>query len=182
MVQVVHRTWQSGQFLAPAPVYLDSSVTVAWLTSMDRLHARATAFIGDHLTAQRELHVSMLALDETMYRLLKGLVAQSRGVPAKQINLGRELKQNQKMLSAFLPQLRLAVGYVLGWATLIDGQNATVRQVLDSWLDRCGDVGGPHDALHLSLAEHSGSNSIVTGDMDFRLLTQLPTALQVITI
>lgn len=182
MAQVVHRNWQGGQFLAPAPVYLDSSVTVGWLTSGDRLHARATSFIGDHLAGQRELHVSMLTLDETIFIMLRGLVAQSRGVPVKSLNLGRELKQNQQLLSAFVPNIRLAIGYVLGWATLVDGRSGTARDVLDSWLDRCADVGGLHDAWHLSLAQHSGSKSLVTGDFDFRAVKSLPMPLHVITI
>jgi predicted nucleic acid-binding protein len=182
VAQVVQRSWQSGQFLAPAPIYLDSSVTFAWMSSGDRLHARATTFIGDHLAAQRELHVSLLTLDETIWRLLRGLVAQSRSVPVKSISLGRELKQNPKLLSAFLPNIRLAVGYVIGWATLVNGGPTTAKGVLDSWLDRCDDVGGLHDALHLSLAQHSGSNSLVTVDLDFQSLKVLPKPMHVITI
>lgn len=182
MPQVVHRSWQSGQFLALEPIYLDASITVAWLTSGDRLHARATAFIGDHLAASRELQVSLLTVDETIFRLLRGLVAQSRGVAVGRIALGREMKQNPNLLRSFLPNLRLAVSYLTGWATLVGGGAGTPQQILDSWLDRCNDVGGLHDAKHLSLAEHSGANTFVTGDADYRNVAVLPTPMHVITL
>jgi predicted nucleic acid-binding protein len=179
---VVHRAWQSGQFLAPAPIYLDATVTVGWLSTSDRLHARATSFIGDHLASQRELQVSLLTLDETIFRLLRGLVAQSRGAPVRTIALGREMKQNPQLLSAFVPNLRLAVGYILGWASLVGAGPTNARQILDSWLDRCSDVGGLHDALHLSLAEHSGSQTFATGDADFKALAKFPSALYVVQV
>lgn len=182
MPAVVHRGWHSGQFLAPDPIYLDASVTVAWLTTADRLHARATSFIGDHLAASRSLHVSLLTIDETIFRLLRGLVAASRGIPAQRISLGREMKQNPQLLGAFQPQLRLAVNYLTSWATLIDGRPATAQQVLDSWFDRFPDVCGLHDAYHLSLAEHSGARSFVTGDADFKRVQTLPTPMYVITL
>lgn len=179
--KVVHRNWSSGQFLAPDPIYLDASVAVGWLSTTDRLHASATAFIGDHLAARRSLHVSLLAIDETIFRLLRALVAQSRGVPASRISLGAEMKRNPGLLAAFAPQLRLAVGYMTSWATLVDA-SATPTQVLDSWMDRCMDIGGLHDAYHLSLAEHCGARSIVTGDADFKRLSTLPTPMHIITL
>jgi predicted nucleic acid-binding protein len=182
VVQVVHRSWQSGQFLAPAPIYLDASITVAWLTSADLLHARAAAFLADHLAASRELVVSLLTVDETIFRLLRGLVAQSRGQPIGRIALGREMKQNPNLLRAFLPNLRMAIGYLTAWATLTGSGTATPQQVLDSWLDRCNDVGGLHDAAHLSLAEHSGARTFVTGDGDVKRVTSLPVPMYVIVL
>lgn len=179
---VVHRLWQSGQFLAPPPIYLDATVTIGWLSSADRLHARAVSFIGDHLADQRELQVSVLTLDETLYRLLLGLVANSRGVAPKTISLGREMKQNPKLLSAFAGNLRLAVNYMKGWATIVGAGPTTAAQIVDSWLDRCNDIGGLHDALHLSLAEHGGAKTIVTGDKDFRTLKTLPTPMHVVEL
>lgn len=182
MPAVVHRSWQSGQFLAPAPVYLDASVTVGWLLSGDQLHARATSFVGDHLAAGRELQVSLLGVDETIFRLLRGLVASATGARPRAIQLGRELKKNPKLLSTFLPNIRQAIGYLTSWATLVDGAGATPHQILDSWLDRCGDVGGLHDAYHLGLAQYAGSKSFATGDADYKGLATLPTPLQIIQL
>lgn len=182
MPKVVHRGWLSGQFLAPAPVYLDASVTVGWLTSADHLHARATSFIGDHLAAGRSLQVSLLTVDETVYRLLRGLVAASRGVPVSRIGLGNEMKRNPRVLSTFQPNIQQALAYLTSWASLVDGRAATVEQIMDSWIDRFTDVRGLHDAYHLSLAEHAGAQSFVTGDNDFKQVTNLPTPMHVITL
>lgn len=182
MPAVVHRGWQSGQFLAPDPIYLDASVAVGWLTSADRLHARATAFIGDHLAAARRLQVSLLTVDETIYRLLRGLVAASRGVPAPRIALGYEMKRNQQLLSTFQPNIQQAVAYLTSWALLVDGRAASPEQIMNSWVDRFADVGGLHDAYHLSLAEHAGAQSFVTGDADFKQVKSLPTPMHVISL
>jgi predicted nucleic acid-binding protein len=179
---VVHRLWQSGQFLAQSPIYLDATVTIGWLSSADRLHARAVSFIGDHLADQRELQVSVLTLDETMFRLLRGMVANSRGVSPRTISLGREMKQNPKLLSAFTGNLKLAVNYVKGWATIVGAGPTTAEQIVDSWLDRCHDISGLRDALHLSLAEHSGAKTFATGDKDFRTVKVLPTAMHVVEL
>lgn len=182
MPAVVHRGWHSGQYLAPDPIYLDSSVTVGWLSSADRLHARATSFIGDHLSAGRTLQVSLLTVDETIYRVLRGLVAASRGVPASRIALGNEMKKNQQLLLTFQPNLQQAAQYLTTWASLVDGRPATVEQIMDSWIDRFADVGGLHDAYHLSLAEHSGALSFATGDADFKQVQNLPRAMHVISL
>lgn len=182
MHAVVHRGWQSGQFLAPDPIYLDASVTVGWLSSADRLHARATSFIGDHLAAGRSLQVSLLGIDETVFRLLRGLVATSRGVPASRIALGNEMKRNQNLLSTFTPNIEQALTYLTSWADLVDGRPASVQHIMDSWMDRCADVCGLHDAYHLSLAEHAGAKSFATGDGDFKRLKNLPTSMYVISL
>jgi len=179
---VVHRGWHSGQFLAPDPIYLDATITVGWLTSADRLHARATAFIGDHLAAGRRLQVSLLTVDETVFRLLRGLVAASRGVPPSRIALGQEMKRNQRLLATFQPNVQQAVAFLTSWASLVDGRASTVQQIMDSWIDRFADVGGLHDAYHLSLAEHSGAQSFVTGDADFKQVASLPTPMHVISL
>ena len=182
MHSVVHRGWQSGQYLAPDPIYLDASVVVGWLTTADRLHARATSFIGDHLAASRTIQVSLLALDETIYRLLRGLVAAARGIPPSRVALGYEMKKNQQLLGTFQPNIQQALGYLAAWATVVDGRGAPVTQIVSSWLDRFTDVGGLHDAYHLSLAEHSGAHSFVTGDADFKTVGKLPTPMYVITL
>ncbi len=177
----MHRNWQSGQFLAPEPVYLDATVTVGWLMSADRLHAQATSFIGDHLAASRELHVSLLGIDETVYRLLRGLVATAKGVSPGRVHLHHELKQNPQLLSTFEPNLRQAIGYLTSWAS-VQGVGSDPKPLLDSWCDRFHDVGGLHDAFHLALVEHCGSRSFATGDSDFRTVSQFPGPLHIISL
>ena len=126
--------------------------------------------------------MSLLAVDETVYRLLRGLVAASRGVPASRIALGNEMKRNPQLLATFQPNIRKAIGYLTSWASLVDGRGSTVDAIMDSWIDRFTDVRGLHDAYHLSLAEHAGARSFVTGDADFKQITHLPTPMHVISI
>jgi predicted nucleic acid-binding protein len=180
-MQVIQRNWQ-GQFLAPGPVYLDSSVTVAWLRVGDAHHARAVQFTGDHFTAGVAMQVSLLTLDETLYRLAKDLIARAQGVAAGKVNPGLRMKQNPTLLATLAPKFRLAIGYVRAWATLVDARTASADDVLASWLDRCGDIGGLHDAWHLSIAEHSGARSLVTTDADFQTVATLPVPFQIIKL
>lgn len=178
MPTVVHRNWQSP-FLAPPPVYLDSSITVAWLTTADKFHQRATQFVGDHLVATHELQVSLLTLDETIWRLIRGLLAQKQpGVR----NPAAILKAQPRLLGSFQAPMKLAVGYVLGWASLTGASIVTPQQVVSSWLDRFVDIGAPHDAMHLSIAEHSGAKSIATCDSDFRAVRTLPVPMQILRV
>lgn len=181
MPQVVHKTWKP-KFLAPAPVYLDATVTVALLTPNDRLHARASAFWADHLVAQQELHVSLLTIDETIFQLVRGLVAHARGQHPNQIKLSLLLKQQSGLLAAHDQNIRLALAYLLSWATLVGDGAVTTQAILDSWLERMSDVGGIRDGWHLSMVEHCGARSLVTGDADFLRLQSFPTALQVVKI
>lgn len=178
MPPVIHRTWQS-KFLAPAPIYLDATVTVAVLNSRDRLHTRASAFWADHIVAQRELLVSLLTLDETIFQVLRNLIAAAYGKNPNQIKVGMLLKQQPGLLAAHAQNLQLALHYVLGWTRLVDGTPATPEQILSSWLDRLNDINGVHDAWHLSLAEHSGAQSVVTGDRDFQRVKSFPVPLQI---
>jgi len=179
--QVVHKTWQP-KFLAPAPAYLDATVTIAVLSPHDRLHARASAFWADHVVAQRELHISLLTLDETIFQLVRGLVAHARGQHPNQIKLSLLLKQQPRLLGAHNQNVRLALAYLLSWAKLVGEGSITAQAILDSWLDRMNDVDGVHDAWHLSIAEHGGARSFVTGDADFLRLRSFPTALQVVKL
>lgn len=181
MPSVVHRAWQS-KFLVPEPVYLDSSVTVGVLTPHDRLHQRASAFWADHIAAGRELQVSLLTLDETILQLLRGQVAKAHGKNPNQIKLGILLKQQPRLLAAFAQNLRLAVQYVLAWTKLVGGAPTTADVIVESWLDRMNDVGGLHDALHLSFAEHGGAKSFATGDRDFAQIHVLPVPLQIVKL
>lgn len=128
-----------------------------------------------------ELQVSLLVIDETLFRILRGLVAASRNVPVKQVALGKELKQSPQLLASLTPNLKLAATYLTSWATLV-GTSMDVDKVLQSWFDRCLDIGGFHDAYHLSLAEHSGARSFVTVDADFKSVARLPVAMNVITL
>lgn len=180
MPAVVHRQWASP-YLAPGPIYLDSTILLGWSRSKDRLHARAVQFIGDHLTQQIPLQVSLLGLDEMMWVLLRDLVAQARSLPPHSVRLAPLLKQNPALLAAHAPNLRSAVGHVLAWTMLTD-PTATEGDILDSWLDRMSDIGGPHDAWHLGLAERFGARSLATGDTDFRRVTNLPFALQIVEL
>lgn len=181
MAQVVHKAWQP-KFLAPPPVYLDASVTVAVLTPHDRLHARAAAFWADHIVAQHELQVSLLTLDETIFHLVRGLVAGAMGLHPNQIKLSSLLKQRRGMLAAHEQNVRLALAYLLAWVTVVDGRPSTPRAILDSWLDRFAQIDGVHDALHLGLAEHSGARSLATGDSDFLGIRSFPTPLHVVKL
>jgi hypothetical protein len=92
------------------------------------------------------------------------------------------MKQNPNLLRSFLPNLRMAIGYLTAWATLAGSGTATPQQVLDSWLDRCNDVSGLRDANHLSLAEHCGARTFVTGDADYKRVASLPVPMQVIML
>ena len=157
-------------------------MTVAWLATSDALHQRALQFTGEHITGGRELQVSLLTIDETIYQLLRGMIARHFGhTTPKRINPGMVMKQNPTLLAAFRPQIHMAISFLLAWGTLTDCA-ATARQILDSWLERFDDIGGLHDALHLSLAEHSGARSLATGDADFRSVKALPTVLQIIKL
>jgi predicted nucleic acid-binding protein len=178
---VVHRTWQS-KFLAPAPIYLDATVTVGVLSSQDRLHARASAFWADHIVAQREMLISLLTLDETIFQLLRNLIAAAYGKNPNQIKVAMLLKQQPGLLAAHSQNLQLAVQYILAWTKLVDGSPATVDRILDTWLDRFQDINGVRDAWHLSLAEHSGAQSLATGDSDFQRVKSSPTPLQIIKL
>ena len=181
MPQVVHKTWRP-KFLAPAPIYLDATVTVAVLTPRDRLHARASAFWADHVVAGHEMQVSLLTLDETIFHVVRGLVARAMNRHPNQIKLSQVLKQQPRALAAHAPNVRLAVNYLLGWTTLVGAGPAIARDILDSWMDRLSDIDGIHDALHLSLAEHSGASSIATGDGDFVGVKTLPFACQIVKL
>lgn len=181
MEQVVHKTWQP-KFLAPSPVYLDATITVAVLSPHDRLHGRAAAFWADHIVGEHELQVSLLTLDETIFQILRGLVARAFGKHPNQIKLSQLLKKQPGLLAAHEQNVRLALAYVLGWVTLVDGRPATPGAIVGSWLSRFRDIDGLHDALHLSLAEHSGAKSLATGDSDFLRIGKFPTPLQVIKL
>lgn len=181
MPAVLHKAWQP-QFLAPSPVYLDSSVTVAWLTSTDRLNPRAVQFVGEHLRAGVELQVSLLTVDETIWRLVRRQIASVLGLPARRVNAGVTLKNNPRMLASLLPVLRPAVASLIGVTSLVDGRSGSPRMILDSWLDRWNDISGVNDALHLSFAQFSGSKSLVTGDNDFATIGSLPMPLQIVQI
>lgn len=169
MPQVRHRKWQSG-FLAPGPVYLDSSVIVGFLKSQDRLHARSVAFVGDHLIGKVPLLVSLLGLDETIWILVRDMVR--RAAQNQRLDVAAELKKGPHVLQPHVPNVRKAVVHVRSWATLVDQVSAS--DVMDSWLDRMADVGAVHDAQHLALAEHFGAKTLATGDTDFRRVTTLP--------
>ncbi|MFA5786110.1 MAG: type II toxin-antitoxin system VapC family toxin [Actinomycetota bacterium] len=180
MLPVTHHIWQAP-YVAPGPVYLDSSVVIALLTSGDRFHPRAVQFLGDHLIAHVELHVSLLAVDETIWRMARGMVAQAGGLPIKSVNLGILLKNNPSLLTPHLGKIRQAISYVLTWATLA-APACTAGDLLESWLDRLADIGGVHDAQHLALAQHLGSRTLVTADSDFRQVKALPFPLTVLTL
>jgi len=177
MPPVIHRTYQSP-LLAPGPVYLDSSILVAFTTTHDRYYPRAVQFVGDHQVARVELQISVLGLDEALWRLARGMVARSRNIPIRQLDLGKLVKRGPSVLAPHLPQLRQAVTFMQTWATLV-APSSSPSQFVDSWLDRLSDIGGLHDAQHLALAEHTGARSFATTDRDYQQLTTLPFALMV---
>ncbi len=151
--------------LVPAPVYLDTSLVLAWVRRTDLNHTRSLQFISDHLVANRELYVSLLVLDETVWKLAQWEFA-SAGA-----SLALLLKQRPSLLSTRLPQLRQVVECLLGWAKLAEPGQPKAHQVLDTWFDRMADLGQIHDALHVSLAIHAGAKSLATADKGFRRLS-----------
>jgi predicted nucleic acid-binding protein len=177
MPTVIHRTYRSP-ILAPGPAYLDSSVLVAFAVSRDSFHGRAVQFVGDHQVARIELQISVLGLDETLWRLARGMVARARNIPVRQLDLGKLVKQGPAVLAPHLPQLRQAVAYMTTWARLT-APNCSPNQFVDSWLDRLSDIGGLHDAQHLAVAQHTGARSFVTTDRDYQQIRQLPFALHI---
>ncbi len=182
MPAVIHRLWQSP-YLATGPVYLDSSVVVAWLVSRDPHHGRAIHFAGDHLVAGVELQVSLLGLDETMSAVFRGLVAQALHQSPASIKLHQLIKRHgPSIVQPYIPAMRAAMNYVLGWATLVDVRGTDGSTVLDSWLDRLPEIGGLHDAWHLAILEESGAKSLATADADFLRLKSLPHHLTVYRI
>ncbi len=177
MPQVVHQDWQPP-YLAPGPVYLDSNVTVAHLSSGDRFHARSTQFVGEHLIGNVSLMTSLLSMDETIWVVLRGMMAQAQGVPRTQVNLGKLVKAGPHVLAPFLPSVKTAIDQIITWAPLAT-PSCSMREVWDAWFDRLSNVGGVHDAAHLALAEKGGAKSFVTADADFRAVKTLPYALTI---
>lgn len=181
MPVVIHRRW-SPPILAPAPVYLDTSVVLGWLSKSDPLYPRAVQFIGDHLVAKVGLQVSLLVLDEMLWQLARRMVAKATGIRPEQVRLGQLLKRNPKYLATYLPGMKSAVDYVLTWANLVAAPPAKAKDVVESWFDRMGELGQIHDSLHVSLAQFAGAKSLATGDRGFRLLRTLPVAFQVVEL
>jgi predicted nucleic acid-binding protein len=137
---------------------------LAWVRSKDQNHARVLQFITDHLVASRDLYVSLLVLDETIWKMAQWEFTRSGG------SLALLLKQQPALLATRLPQLRQVIEYLLGWAKLVEPGQAKAEQVLDTWIDRMKDLGQVHDALHVSLAIHGGAKSLATADKGFRRL------------
>ena len=92
------------------------------------------------------------------------------------------MKRNPQLLATFQPNIKLAVAFLTAWATVVDGRSVSVEKILNSWLDRFADISGLHDAYHLSLAEHSGAQTFVTGDNDFKQVKSLPAPMYLITL
>lgn len=180
MHNVVHRRW-STPYLAQGPIYLDSSVVVGFLTSTDRFHSTAVQFIGDHVIANVQLNVSLLTIDEVMWRLAKGFVARGLGKRPNQVQLGKLVKRGPSVLAPYLPALRSAINQVTTWADLMSTQSDP-HLIIDRWFDRLLDVGGNHDALHLVLAQDFGAKTLVTTDADFQKLKKLPFPLEVLLL
>lgn len=177
MPQITHRNWRPP-FLAQGPVYVDSSIVVAHLTSADRFHAQALQFIGDHALGQVSLMTSLLTLDETIWRMMKGMASQAYGIPLKQLRLGTLVKKGPHVVAPFLPRIKAAIDHVTTWAPLADPMCSS-QELWSAWFDRLSDVGGLHDACHLALTEKMKARSFVTADRDYRQVSRLPFALAI---
>jgi hypothetical protein len=146
------------------------------VNSRDTNHARSAQFIADHLVGNCQLLVSLLVLDEAIWKIIQWALG-GRGLA-----LAPLLKRNPRLLAPQLPRVRQIIDYVLGWATLTGPGVGTHQVVLDDWFDRMADLGQVHDALHVALAVNSGARSLATADTGFRLLAGKGLPIQVIEV
>jgi predicted nucleic acid-binding protein len=105
--------------------------------------------------------------------MLRGMAAKAFGLPLKQVNMAKLVKNGPHVLAPFLPRVRQAIDHITTWAPLT-GYFCPVPEVWDAWFDRLSVIGGVHDAAHLALAEKAGARTLVTADSDFRQVKTLP--------
>jgi predicted nucleic acid-binding protein len=167
MPAVNHASWSPGSVYA-GPIYVDASVALAALVQTDRIHASATQFVIDNAAVNVELQVSLLCLDEVIYKLLQIYIASTLGVTRRQVSVGQTGKDHPSRVTAEMPKVEQAISSLLKVATVVDGRESPPTQILDEWLAYERVHGFQRDAWHLAIAENAGSQTFVTGDRDFR--------------
>lgn len=160
------------------PVYLDANFVVSAMMDSHEKYSTALSLLGELVAQEIPMYISMLAVDEAWWILLREWYRVDVGKPqASSFAL-----RNPKVLGHYTPRLYQNWQNLQHWPNIVflpQPSQVTLSLINEalSYLLTCNLT--PRDAFHLALAITAGAKGFVTADSDFDNLTSLSTALQV---
>lgn len=167
-------SYNPNKLTFPPKVYPDANFLISFYVPKHKWHKKASTLLVELTSQKVEIHLSLLAIDEALFKLLTIIYENQNGEGAWEQN--KPLKSDPEVCRRFHPELDTFVRslWKLPNLRLIDGPTPAFDIVEDSLKNIASYSLGPRDAFHLAILKAIGLTMILTNDSHFDRVHDLP--------